>query len=411
MLTRPSNTSNKWYVGCVVGIPTFGMWDSDFAMNVMMTSYPINFSPSYMVIRDKQVAVARNLIVENALAMNAKYVLFRDDDVLLPPNSVDRLVNLDVDISGGIYFSKSKPPFPLIFRGKGNGSYIDWYGKIGIPLEATGIGMGATLIKTKVFHEMDKPWFRTVSKLEEHDDGRVSAMTEDIFFCDRAIKAGFQIWADTGVLCAHKDTKSGTVYFYDTVSNCPGWVEKDSTEIQVHASARRHARADKLGEFREQYIEQCEVDKVKVLRIGYGPRPTNGSDFYIEKGEYTDIDLNTDAGGISVDDLKSYDGGQIVHVSKVLEYWPEKEHENILGIFLGLAERLTVITLHNISALTKQLDKNLPYIFRMRSGYTPTTVGRLIERIKSLGYEQEQITIDNSDEATITIMVNSTNSI
>jgi len=170
----------------VVGLPTFGMVDSDVMLNIMQMTYPVNMAPYHMIVKGQHIPLdeACNMIVERALEINAKYVYFREDDVLTPPGTLERLMAFDVDIITGVCMAKQKPPYPIVFREWGGGSYTDWYDKPGIPVQVVGTGMGAMLVKTEVFREMEKPWFRCVHMPTTFGtEYRVSRMTQDLYFC------------------------------------------------------------------------------------------------------------------------------------------------------------------------------------------------------------------------------------
>ena len=64
-------------------------------------------------------------------------------------------------------------------------------------IEIKGAGAACAFIKTSVFKKLEYPWFQYVSY-----KGR-SFLSEDFYFCNSAIKAGYIMWADTRVKCGH----------------------------------------------------------------------------------------------------------------------------------------------------------------------------------------------------------------
>src|SRR5690349_23385462 len=97
----------------------------------------------------------------------------------------------------------------MIFRGNGNGPYWDW--KLGEFFEVSGIGMGCTLLRVEPFKTLERPWFATIDNMEAFWDGipKAEVWTEDLYWCDKAIKAGGKIYADTSILCDHWDMSTG----------------------------------------------------------------------------------------------------------------------------------------------------------------------------------------------------------
>lgn len=225
----------------VVGLPTYGMIDADVAMNLTQMTYPVNTSPFLYFVKGKEVGVACNMIVEKALEIDAEYVYFREDDVITPPGTLERLIAFDVDIISGVCMSKQKPPYPIVFRSWGGGCYTEWYKNPGFPIQVVGTGMGAMLVKTEVFRKIPPPWFRSIHlpTVFGEDKWRVSRMTQDLYFCKKALDHGFDIWVDTGTLCGHKDVQTGTVYFFDPITKTPSWIEKDAKEPIHFAPAER----------------------------------------------------------------------------------------------------------------------------------------------------------------------------
>ena len=124
-----------------------------------------------------------------------------------PPmrNPLD-LVHLDLDIvgcptpvwhyTGG---EGERPIYWNAYKKVGDEGYTEWPDKDGLQL-VDAIGTGCFLIHRRVFEnpEMRKgPFLRTT-----YPDGRVEK-GNDIAFCERAAKQGFEIWAHYDYPCMH----------------------------------------------------------------------------------------------------------------------------------------------------------------------------------------------------------------
>ena len=201
----------------VLGIPTLGRpVPLDWALSLKSLNPPINFNTTFQIVRDKDVASARNQIAEHAVKVDAKYLFFLGDDVVVPPYTLKQLIyrmeqDESIDVIGGVYVSKTSPSAPLVFRGNGEGSYWDW--KIGEFFECTGLGMDCTLIRVSAFEKIERPFFKTVDE-DRYLDGVNEAVswTEDLFFLDKLHKAGGRIFCDAAVICEHWDVYSNTKY-------------------------------------------------------------------------------------------------------------------------------------------------------------------------------------------------------
>jgi len=183
----------------------------------------MDFNVEYGMIRGQPVDVARCQFGQNAVDKKAKYLFFIDEDVTPPGHAIRQLIyHLEhfpkAAVAAGIYCHKSEPPFPMVFRGNGAGSYWDW--KIGEVFDCSGIGMGCALIRVAALETIEKPWFKTIDNAEAFKDGINSgeAWTEDLYFCDKLTKAGWQIMADGGILPDHWDAKTHRAYNLPTHS-------------------------------------------------------------------------------------------------------------------------------------------------------------------------------------------------
>lgn len=228
--------------------------DVMFAFHSM--AFPMNFNYHTLRIVGKPVDAARNEYAEYALANECKYIFFWDEDVACPPQSVPELVykmehHPEAAVIGGIYCLKREPSEPLVFRGNGNGPFWDW--KAGEFFEVSGIGMGCTLVRTDVFRDLKKPWFKTefnYSRMMEGTAG-VESWTEDLWFCQRITDTGrWKIYADASLLCAH----------YDMTTCKPYTLPEDSKPVQ-HMQAPR--------------------GKKKILDLGSGKTPYETRDGFI----------------------------------------------------------------------------------------------------------------------------------
>src|SRR5690606_30903794 len=106
-------------------------------------------------------------------------------------------------VVGGVYCAKSNPPYPLVFKEFGAGSYWDW--KIGDYFEVCGIGMDATLLRVETLKQMQYPWFKTVDIDMSIDAiNKAESWTEDLYFCDKVTKeTNYKIYVDARIICEH----------------------------------------------------------------------------------------------------------------------------------------------------------------------------------------------------------------
>lgn len=148
----------------------------------------------------------RNMAAEVAMSVEAKYLCFIDDDVLLPMNQqpeasfsgLQKLIDLDADIAAGDVIIRGYPFNHMLFK------YTDKT-RTGLeqikrlprergPMPVDAVGFSFALIKVDLLRELEPPYFITgVSN------------TEDIYFCVKARDKfpDCKIMADTSVVCGH----------------------------------------------------------------------------------------------------------------------------------------------------------------------------------------------------------------
>ena len=163
------------------------IWDN--TIEGLEVYHPISSSPE--VGRDMAVYYAKYRRPKPA------HVLFIDADVLPRRNTLERLKELDKDIVMGVY--------PMTQKGeiKWSVSRDEPFSGIAIddlhrnPFKICSGGFGVTLIKYEVFEALEWPYWKKIYK-----PGGIE-MGEDIYFCEKARKAGYDIWCDPLVKCDH----------------------------------------------------------------------------------------------------------------------------------------------------------------------------------------------------------------
>lgn len=234
----------------IVGIPFTGLLRAEWVMARYSQVVPCNWGQIDMIRwldphspLGYMVADARNIIATEALKEDVEWLFFIDHDVILPLGTIlkinEYMIKPVAPIVSGLYFTKSVPSEPLIYRKRGTGYYADW--KIGDKVWVDGVPMGCTLIDMKlvkaVAEEVDeymlegrmvKRIFETPSRTfydPEKNSWDNATGTEDLEFCSRIVdhdlvrKAGWKdlpekeypFLMDTSLFCKHIDF-SGVQY-------------------------------------------------------------------------------------------------------------------------------------------------------------------------------------------------------
>lgn len=115
----------------------------------------LQFMSSYIPVR-YQVHDAQNLIARAMIEGEFEWLLLIEDDVLIPPDTFIRINEYmrkgDIPIVSGLYYTKSIPPEPMIYRGRGTSYFTEW--KRGDRVWVDGVPTGLLLIHGSIIKAM-----------------------------------------------------------------------------------------------------------------------------------------------------------------------------------------------------------------------------------------------------------------
>ena len=148
-----------------IGTATIGMVRIEWALARFGQVIPCNWAyrAGFPRIPDSAplnyaVADAQNIICKNFLEQDCQWLFLLEHDNLLPPDCFVRLNEYmrskKVPIVSGLYFTKSMPSEPLVYRGRGNSYYSNW--KIGDEVWCDGVPTGSLLIHRSIIEVMWK---------------------------------------------------------------------------------------------------------------------------------------------------------------------------------------------------------------------------------------------------------------
>jgi hypothetical protein len=196
----------------VIGLPSGGTirveTAKDMALLLANTGVPLIFDIA--TPQSCYIHMNRERCVEYALEMGADYLLFIDSDMTFLPDSLAKLLALNVDISSATYNMRKLPKCSVVklldeYAMAGDYDVPDTVTERPIPLEKIprpfrcgGTGGGFLLIKMDVFKKVTRPWFFFTPQLDGED-----AIGEDIYFCNKARITGYEIWIDPSVKVGH----------------------------------------------------------------------------------------------------------------------------------------------------------------------------------------------------------------
>lgn len=138
------------------------------------------------------IARNRNLAVRH---MKGDWLFLLDDDQSFEPDVLLQLLNRNVDIIQALTPQRIPPFAPHAYRltnGKFKQAGIDEVPEKGIS-QWDAVACGCMLVRRHVFEKVEAPWFAVLPE----------GTSDDIFFCKKAIDAGFKCYVDSDNRCGH----------------------------------------------------------------------------------------------------------------------------------------------------------------------------------------------------------------
>lgn len=184
----------------MIGVPTDRFIESDTFKSIYDLEIPDGYCMCFYPYVSNQIDDIRNKIVNESKKYD--YLLFVDSDMILPKDTLIKMIEADKPIISALYIQRIPKTHTLevYMDNENNGVTNIPYELIehrGI-VEIAACGMGCCLIKTEVFHKMEYPYFVYTSAIT-HDN----TISEDIYFCLKARRNGFTVWADETIRCDH----------------------------------------------------------------------------------------------------------------------------------------------------------------------------------------------------------------
>ncbi len=166
-----------------------------------------------VIASGSNIAENRNTITQVMLDQKADWVLYLDDDHILPQDVLTKLLVADKDIISALYVQRQPPFNPVLMEYElPDGGFIQKQldsTDQGV-IEVAAAGAGCLLVKRRVIEALTAPYW-TLGQLNSGTWG------DDLHFCSRVRATGFNIFCDLNVTLGHSMT--GVVW--------PRWNEHD----------------------------------------------------------------------------------------------------------------------------------------------------------------------------------------
>lgn len=135
------------------------------------------------------IAENRSYLAGQALGNGSHYLLMVDDDMVFPPDTLQKMLATGKQIVGVLSYSRKLPLKPTLVPMEEIKETL---------FECKEVGGGVLLIDTTIFNVMPQPWF----DFKTFPFGQIS-QGEDGFFCAKSREMGYTIWCDPTIKIGH----------------------------------------------------------------------------------------------------------------------------------------------------------------------------------------------------------------
>jgi len=196
------------YVGIVdtrkkkilIAIPTAKYIEPDTFKSIYDLEIPDGYEVDYQHFYGYNIDQVRNLIAD-WVVKDYDYLFAVDSDISFPPDTLKKLLSHDAAFITGVY--RQRLPGYIVELYDKDLKRIE-YNQIpkNKVIEIGGCGLGCSLIHTSVLKDVGYPQFEYHSAIDHNN-----TFSEDVDFCKKAREIGYQIFADTSVVCDHIGSK------------------------------------------------------------------------------------------------------------------------------------------------------------------------------------------------------------
>lgn len=209
----------------VIICPSRGMVHCKVVLSWMGMMRPMNQKVAGPIFgTGMEVGEAYNQLIEMILQhpdlSKWKYLLTVEEDNIPPADGLLKLYEAiegkvdgkKYDVVGGLYFTKGELGQPMIY---GDPAVMPKNFIPQKPIQDTvqqcnGLGMGFNLFRMSIFKKIEKPWFKTFQELVPGKG--VMAMSQDLYFYDKAAQCGFKFASDNRCKVGHYDAETDTTW-------------------------------------------------------------------------------------------------------------------------------------------------------------------------------------------------------
>lgn len=238
-------TNNMIDKKILIAIPTNKNICPETYKSIYDLKIPDGYSTDFQYFYGYQIDQIRNLIAN--WGQRYDYTLWVDSDIILPSNTLTKLLAHEKDIISGLYSRKIDSNLELYEDFEGGQVTINPDKIVSTGLrKVSGCGFGCVLTSNKVLNHIQYPHFYYKSALTMEE-----TVSEDLYFCNKAKEHGYAIYADTSLLCGHIGEK---VFSVDTK-----WIGYNEINSQIDRIKHLYAAYPDVGIPKEHMTALADI--------------------------------------------------------------------------------------------------------------------------------------------------------
>ena len=227
----------------LIAVPTAKYVETATMKSIYDLEVPAGYRTELQFMFGYQLDQIRNLQAD--WGKRYDYLFCVDSDIVLPRDSLSKLLFAQKDIISGVYIQRLPGNKPEIYKQDHSRYQYEELMSSGDRLVEIGsCGFGCVLINSDVLRKMEYPHFVYKSALDHN-----FTLSEDVYFCMKAKEAGFSVWCDTSIKCDH---------IGQNVYSCP----EVSTICSEHDKIMDNIK--KVGSM--DLLPQCHVDYLYKMK-------------------------------------------------------------------------------------------------------------------------------------------------
>jgi hypothetical protein len=199
-----------------IGMPIYGQVDSNFFKSCMKLVAEFSVNACILPwVGDSLIPRARNSITARFMESDCTHLLMIDSDLIFSNDHIHRIASHSEDVIGGFYPKKKEGNIQLVCN-SADGAEVREDGLIPVKY----IGSGFIWVARRVFEAMIErhrediefhpdeqekrtEWDFWPIGVYKYPDGTKRYLSEDWYFCQRALDLGFKVWGDTNIVLKH----------------------------------------------------------------------------------------------------------------------------------------------------------------------------------------------------------------